>query len=175
VSAIRCSRTKRYAALRFSINHSIQQDTRLFGPGFPKSSCDQSLNTQVGKLAFELGYTSASIQHVLVAAGPCRVGGGVDIEVHGVPLFAPSGAGMILGTIGHDDFDGVVIGMNVRLHGMLPVCRSDNSALRGYHHNWFDHSCLTDWRVSGFTASKMIGVAIHQASNDNKCADFTIR
>ena len=88
---------------------------------------DQS-NTEIGKLVLELGYTATAVKHMLVAAGPSWMRGGIDVEVHRIAFFAPSGTGHIFSAIGHDDLDGVVVWMNVRLHGTLPVCRNDNAA-----------------------------------------------
>ena len=40
----------------------------------------------------------------------------VDVELHHVAFLAPGRAGVELGAIGHDDLDGVVVGMDVGLH-----------------------------------------------------------
>src|SRR5690606_22727351 len=82
----------------------------------------------------ELRDAAATIDKRLRAAGPCRVGGRVDVEVHDVAFLAPGGAGDVFGAIGHDDLDGVVIGMDIGFHrcrpGLWAVARRYAAAMR---------------------------------------------
>src|SRR3546814_18110110 len=50
----------------------------------------------------ELRDLTRSVEHTPMAAGPCRVRGGVDFERHRVALFAPGRARLIFGAIGQD-------------------------------------------------------------------------
>src|SRR6476661_4798925 len=43
----------------------------------------------------------------------------VDVELKGIALLAPGGAGVEFGAVGHDDLDAVIVGMNVGLHGQI--------------------------------------------------------
>jgi hypothetical protein len=58
---------------------------------------------------------------MLLAAGPGRVRLRIDIEMQRIPGLAPGGARGELGTVGHDHFDGMVIGMRIGLHGVVGV------------------------------------------------------
>src|SRR5690554_4187109 len=64
----------------------------------------------------ELRNAAATVHQRLRRTGPGRMGGRVDVEVHRVALLAPGGAGEVLGAIGHHDFDGVVVWMDIGLH-----------------------------------------------------------
>src|SRR5690606_22703548 len=66
----------------------------------------------------EAGDHAAMIHQALVAAGPGRVRLRIDFQNHGVPFLTPGGAGLVGGAIGHLDGDGVVIRVNVLLHGV---------------------------------------------------------
>src|SRR3546814_13433730 len=69
----------------------------------------------------ELRDLTRSVEHTPMAAGPCRVRGGVDFERHRVALFAPGRARLIFGAIGHLDGDHVIGGVNVFFHVLAPV------------------------------------------------------
>ena len=57
-----------------------------------------------------------SVDQMLAAAGPGRMGLGIDVEGHGVALRAPCGPGLVGGAVGHDHVDGVGVRMNFLFH-----------------------------------------------------------
>src|SRR5690242_21223503 len=59
---------------------------------------------------------AARIEQTLVAAGPRRVRGGIDVERQRVTFAAPGGARLEHGAVGHLHLDHVVIGVGVLLH-----------------------------------------------------------
>src|SRR5438552_18991535 len=61
---------------------------------------------------------ATAIQELLLASGPGRVRFRVDVEAQGVARLAPGGASGELGSVGHDHFDCMVLGMSVGLHSM---------------------------------------------------------
>ena len=73
------------------------------------------LETEIAEAVFEFG-DLAFVLEARGAAGPCRVRGRVNIEVHGVAFFAPSGLGLELGSIGHFDGDHVIFWMDIFFH-----------------------------------------------------------
>src|SRR5581483_869192 len=75
------------------------------------------------ELLLEARDTAATIDELLAAAGPGRVRLRIDVEMHRVAFLAPGGAGGEFGPIGHDDLDGVIVRMNVGLHGVLSCGR----------------------------------------------------
>src|SRR5262249_50445293 len=79
------------------------------------------LEAQPRELLLEAREPSAAVEQLLGAAGPGRVRLRVDVKVERVPLLAPGGAGGELGSVGHHDLDGVVVGMGVDLHGKSPA------------------------------------------------------
>src|SRR3954471_5174975 len=68
------------------------------------------------KLLLEPRDAAAAVEQLLGAAGPGRVRLGVDIEVQLVALLTPGGAGLVLGPIGHDDRNHMIIRMNFGFH-----------------------------------------------------------
>src|SRR6185369_17159594 len=99
---------------------------------------------------------AATVEQLLVAAGPGRVHAGVDIEVERVPLFAPSRTGLELGAVGHFDRDHVIIGVGTGFHLCFPrVSR------------WFPTSCrrlnARLYRRGGEVATE---TAVRRAANE---------
>src|SRR5580658_7897559 len=70
------------------------------------------------ELLVEARQAAAAVEQVLLAAGPGRVRFRVDIEMQRIARLAPGGPGGEFGAVGHDHFDGVVVGMAVGLHGV---------------------------------------------------------
>ena len=68
-------------------------------------------------------------EHLLLAAGPGRVGQRVDVEVKGVTLLAPGRAGLVVGPVRHHDLDEVVVGVLGPLGLCGRVLRHDLSFL----------------------------------------------
>src|SRR5580692_1705101 len=66
----------------------------------------------------ETRQAAAAVEQVLLAAGPGRVRFRVDIEMQRIARLAPGGPGGEFGAVGHDHFDGVVVGMGVGFHGV---------------------------------------------------------
>src|SRR5690606_5062880 len=77
-----------------------QQKTRHVGGFFGRPDSAQGLDAEAFVTLLELRDATATVHKRLGAAGPCRMGRRVDVEVHGVTLFAPGGAGGVFGTIG---------------------------------------------------------------------------
>src|SRR6185312_4230000 len=79
---------------------------------------------------------AAAIHDLLGAAGPGRVRLRVDIEVQLVAFFAPGGAGLVLGAVGHHDRNRMIIRVNLGFHGIscgrgAPVFKSAMTDLGG--------------------------------------------
>src|SRR5262249_17453498 len=85
----------------------------------PRDSPLFLLEAEPGELLLEARKPAAAVDQLLLAAGPGRVRLGVDVEAQRVARLAPGRAGGELGAIGHDDLDGVVLGMGVGLHGQF--------------------------------------------------------
>src|SRR6266498_2754745 len=94
--------------------------TRWFGPGMTKprvSGVFHSAGTgtlllpQAAELLLEAREAPAAIHQVLLAAGPGRMRLRVDVEAQRVARLAPGGAGGEFGAVGHDDLDGVIVGV----------------------------------------------------------------
>src|SRR6185312_5594767 len=75
----------------------------------------------------ELGQAAAAVEQRLLAAGPGRMRGRVDVEVQRVTLLAPGRAGLVLGAVGHDDLDRVVVGMRIGFHRLYPGSMGDRA------------------------------------------------
>src|SRR5437868_14895900 len=69
------------------------------------------------KLLLEARHAAAAVENLLGAAGPGRVRLGVDVEVQLVAFLAPGGTGLVLGAIGHDDRNRMIIRVNFGFHG----------------------------------------------------------
>src|SRR5215510_3393256 len=78
------------------------------------------LEAEAGELLLEARDPPGAIHDLLLAAGPGRMRLRIDVEAQRVALLAPGGAGGELGSVGHDDLDGVVVGMGIGLHGVNP-------------------------------------------------------
>src|SRR3984893_1029929 len=70
------------------------------------------------ELLLEPRNAAAAIEHLLGAAGPGRVRLGVDIEVQLVARFAPGGARLVFGAIGHHDRNHMIFRVNFGFHGI---------------------------------------------------------
>src|SRR5580700_12109517 len=70
------------------------------------------------ELLVQARQAAAAVEQVLLAAGPGRVRFRVDVEMQRIARLAPGGPGGEFGAVGHDHFDGVVIGMAVGFHGV---------------------------------------------------------
>src|SRR5580692_5853728 len=70
------------------------------------------------ELLVEARQAAAAVEQVLLTAGPGRVRLRVDVEVQRIARLAPGGPGGEFGAVGHDHFDGVVVGMGVGFHGV---------------------------------------------------------
>src|SRR4029453_7849868 len=75
-----------------------------------------SLLEETLELLLEARDAAAAIHDLLGAAGPGRVRFGVDIEVQLVAGLTPGGAGLVLGSVGHDDRNHMIIRMNFGFH-----------------------------------------------------------
>src|SRR6185312_9621229 len=73
---------------------------------------------EAGKLLLEARDTAAAIEELLGAANPGRMRFGIDIEVQLVAVLAPGGAGLVFGSIGHNDRNRMIIRVNFGFHGM---------------------------------------------------------
>ena len=73
------------------------------------------------ELLLEAREAAAAVEQMLLAAGPGRVRLRVDVELQLVARLAPGGAGGELGSVGHDDLDGVIVGMDVGFHAWFPA------------------------------------------------------
>src|SRR5882724_2413797 len=74
------------------------------------------LLADAGELLLEARDAAAAVEQALLAAGPGRVRLRVDVEVERIARLAPGGAGGELGPVGHDDLDGMVIGVDIGFH-----------------------------------------------------------
>jgi len=70
------------------------------------------------ELLLEARQAAATIDKVLLAAGPRGMRLRIDVQMQRIAGFAPSGPRGELGTVGHDDFNGVIVGMGIRFHGL---------------------------------------------------------
>src|SRR3954470_21088196 len=75
---------------------------------------------QAAEALVEARHLAAAVEHSVVAARPGRMDLVVDVELEGVALLAPGGAGLEHGAVGHLHLDHVVIGMGVGLHLGFP-------------------------------------------------------
>jgi len=66
---------------------------------------------------------TAGVENAMRTTGPNRVRQRVDIKRHCIALFAPCGTRLVRGSIGADDIDFVVIGMNIFFHPTSPSGR----------------------------------------------------
>src|SRR3984893_15528809 len=88
------------------------------GPVRPRRPGAADLGLEEAReLLVEARQAAAAVEQVLLAAGPGRVRFRVDVEMQRIARLAPGGPGGELGAVGHDHFDGVVVGMSVGFHG----------------------------------------------------------
>src|SRR5450759_3492278 len=73
------------------------------------------------ELLLEARHAAAAVEQMLLAAGPGRMGLRIDVEMHDIALLAPSGTGGEFAAIGHHNLDGVVVGVDIGLHGASSV------------------------------------------------------
>src|SRR4051812_39798421 len=59
---------------------------------------------------------AAGVEQLLIAAGPCRMDLGVDLEMERVAFLAPGRTDLELGAVGHFDVDHVIFGVDTGLH-----------------------------------------------------------
>src|SRR5690606_31248939 len=88
----------------------------------------------------------------------------VDVEVHRVTVVAPGGAGEVFGPIGHDDLDGVVIGMDISFHR----CRPGLWAFCGATLRRCAHCQNLKPQLLSATASKTVGWPIQEPARIHK-------
>src|SRR5438876_3489047 len=74
---------------------------------------------KAGEFLLEPRQPAAAVDQVLLAAGPGRMRFRIDVEPHGVARLAPGAPRLEFGAVGHHHLDGVILGMNVALHGLL--------------------------------------------------------
>jgi hypothetical protein len=80
-------------------------------------SLARRLLLEEAEFLIEARHAAATVHEALLATGPGRVGLRIDVKVQRVADLALSGTGHELGAIGHDNRDGMVIGMDAGLHG----------------------------------------------------------
>src|SRR3546814_12926517 len=68
------------------------------------------------KTFVETGHLTTSIQQTLIAAGPGRMRGRINIQCHRVAFLSPGGASLERRAIGPLDRDGVKTGMGLLLY-----------------------------------------------------------
>ena len=97
---------------------------QLFLSGFPVK---QRNSENLGKLLLQPNITKAlaefadltsGIQEFMIGARPGRMGQGVDIQLHGIPWFAPGGAGLKGCAICHDNVNFMVGRVSVWFHDL---------------------------------------------------------
>src|ERR1700720_2322018 len=129
---------------------------------------------EAGELLVEARQAAAAVEQVLLAAGPGRVRFRVDIEMQRIAWLAPGGPGGEFGAVGHDHFDGVVVGMGVGLHGVgtgLSVLRNLAALYRG-RPGETSGRCVLERTLPGRSASGIVrpkrraggqkGIAAHE-------------
>ena len=97
-----------------------QEKTRSRRAGFSNSNKADRLD-EAFELVFEAGHAAAAVQVRIAVAGPGRVRAGIDIKDELVAFIAPSGAGLILRPVSHDDGDEVIIWMAFGFHRGMPL------------------------------------------------------
>ena len=76
----------------------------------------QHLLVEEAKLLLEAGHAATAVEDGCLAACPCRVGFGIDIEAQGCTGLVIGGAGDKFAAIGHDNGDGVIVWMDTGFH-----------------------------------------------------------
>src|SRR5437763_6427006 len=72
---------------------------------------------KTGEFLLKARQPAATIDQMLLAAGPGRMRFRIDVEPHGVPGLPPCAAGLEFAAVGHHHLDGVIVRMDVALHG----------------------------------------------------------
>src|SRR5215831_4525621 len=72
---------------------------------------------KASELLVEARQTPAAVHQLLLAAGPGRVRGGVDVERHLLSRRAIGGARPVGGAVVQLNFDKVIVGVNALFHG----------------------------------------------------------
>src|SRR5262249_44715282 len=75
---------------------------------------------KAGELFLEARQAAATVDELLLAAGPCGMRLRVNVEMQNVTLFAPGGAGSEFAAVRHHHFDGVVARMDILFHRQFP-------------------------------------------------------
>src|SRR3954447_15927087 len=75
------------------------------------------LEADPGELLLEARKPAATVEQLLLAASPGRMGLRIDIEAKRVAFLAPSGAGGEFAAVGHDDLDGMIVRVSLGFHG----------------------------------------------------------
>src|SRR6185312_13665078 len=91
------------------------------GPPFPNPRWRGSAALhEPGKLLVEARQPPATVHQLLLAAGPGRVGGGVDVQGHLLARGAVGGARPVGGAVVQLNFDKVIIRVDTLLHDAKP-------------------------------------------------------
>src|SRR5882757_2995761 len=98
-------------------NKNAPRGGRLPSARDGRSARTSVLFEEARKLLLEPRHTAATVHQLLGAAGPGRVRLGVDVEVQRVAFLAPGRAGQVLGAVGHDDLNRMIIRVNLGFHG----------------------------------------------------------
>src|SRR5215469_15083137 len=72
------------------------------------------------ELLVEAGQTAAAVHQLLLAAGPGRVGGRIDVEGQLLAGLAPGRAGLVGCAVVQTDVHEVIVGMDALFHGLWP-------------------------------------------------------
>src|SRR5262249_32361960 len=75
------------------------------------------------KLLLEAREPAATVEQLLMAAGPGRMRLRVDVEMQDVALLAPRRAGGEFRAVGHLDRDRMVVRVGILLHDLAPLRR----------------------------------------------------
>src|SRR5215472_15609619 len=81
------------------------------------------LEPDPGKLLLEPREPPAAVHQLLLTASPGRMRLRVDVEVQGVAFLAPGAAGGEFGAVGHHHLDGVIVRVQVGIHGPSSCAR----------------------------------------------------
>src|SRR5690606_31285318 len=92
-------------------------------PGF-SNSCKDGLDAEALEALLEARDATTAVHQLARAAGPGGMGLGVDVELQRVAFLAPGRTGLVGGAVGHDHVDGVVVRVNIGLHGRPQIKRA---------------------------------------------------
>jgi hypothetical protein len=71
------------------------------------------LNAEASKFVLETGHAAATVDKMLIATGPGWMGHWINFQTHFVTFCAPRRISDIFGAISHDDFDLVIVWVNI--------------------------------------------------------------